>query len=382
MYLERKIQQIIENRFFKGKVIVIYGARQTGKTTLVKKILEKYQNKHPSLYLNCEILSVQQSLKITEPKRLKDYFGKAKLIVLDEAQKIENIGLVLKLLVDTFPQIQIVATGSSSFDLGNKVNEPLTGRVDKFILYPFSLEEIKKEKNAFEIDASIERILRFGLYPEVFFLSEKEAIFRLDEITSNYLFKDVLNFEGIKKSKIIVGLLQLLALQIGSTVSYNEIATQLGVNRLTIQKYLDILENAFVIFTLRSFSRNLRTEIAKSVKIYFWDLGIRNSLIQNYNLPSLRGDIGALWENFCLVERLKYHQNNQKKANYYFWRTYDQKEIDLVEEKNGRFNLFEFKWQEKKIKKPKLFLSTYPQSQFLGVSRNNYWELLKEVEQK
>jgi len=185
------------------KVIIIYGARQTGKTTLVKKILEKYQNKHPSLYLNCEILSVQQNIKITEPKRLKDYFGKAKLIILDEAQKIENIGLVLKLLVDTFPKIQIVATGSSSFDLGSKVNEPLTGKVDKFILYPFSLDEIKKEKNAFEINASIERILRFGCYPEVFFLSEKEAIFRLDEITSNYLFKDVLNFKGIKKSKIL-----------------------------------------------------------------------------------------------------------------------------------------------------------------------------------
>ena len=378
MYLQRKIQKIIEERFFKGKVIVLYGARQTGKTTLVKKILDKYQKKYPSLYLNCEILSVQQNLKIQEPKRLKDYFGNVKLIVLDEAQKIDNIGLILKLLVDTFPKIQIIATGSSSFDLGNKVNEPLTGRVDKFILYPFSLEEIKEEKNAFEIDASIDKILRFGLYPEVFFLSEKEAIFRLDEITSNYLFKDVLNFEGIKKSRMIVNLLQLLALQIGSTVSYHEIATQLGISRLTVQKYIDILENAFVIFTLRSFSRNLRKEIAKAVKIYFWDLGIRNSLIQNYNPPSLRADIGALWENFCLIERLKYHQNNQKKANYYFWRTYDQKEVDLVEEKNGQFNLFEFKWQKKKAKIPKLFLKTYPKSQFLVVSRNNYWELVKD----
>lgn len=373
-YLPRLIQSQIEKRLFKSKVIVIYGARQVGKTTLVKRIFEEYKDE--KLYLNCELLSVQQGLSVPEAEKLKSYLGDSKLVILDEAQKITNIGLILKILIDTYPDIQIIATGSSSFDLANRINEPLTGRTWTFTLYPFSISEIKQQNSRFEIEAKIENILRFGFYPEVFFLSDDDARNRLDEISSNYLYKDILSFEGIKKSSIIVNLLQLLALQLGNEVSYNELAKQLGVDRLTIQKYLDLLEQSFVIFTLRSFSRNLRKEISKSVKIYFYDLGIRNSLIQNFNQLGIRNDLGALWENFCIVERIKRNSNNNIFANYYFWRTYSQKEVDYIEERDGKLFAFEFKWSAKKKKIPQEFLNTYDNSEFEIINKENYWEFV------
>jgi len=373
-FLPRLIQPQIEERLFKKKVIIIYGARQVGKTTLVKRIFDKYNDK--KLYLNCELLSVQRGLSISEAEKLKSYLGENKLIILDEAQKIANIGSILKILIDTYPNIQIIATGSSSFDLANKINEPLTGRTHTFILYPFSISEIKQRNSRFEIEAKLENILRFGFYPEVFFLSEDDARSRLDEISSNYLYKDILSFEGVKKSSIIVNLLQLLALQLGNEVSYSEIAKQLGVSRLTVQKYLDLLEQSFVIFTLKSFSRNLRKEISKSVKIYFYDLGIRNSLIQNFNQLEIRNDRDALWENFCIMERIKHNSNNRIFANYYFWRTYTQKEIDYIEEKDGKLFAFEFKWNADKKKIPQEFLNTYSDSEFETINRENYWDFV------
>jgi len=373
LFLPKLIQPKIENRLFKGKVIVIYGARQVGKTTLVKQIISKYGDKK-SLYLNCELLSVQQNLSIPEAEKLKNYIGEHKLVILDEAQKISNIGLILKILVDTYPDIQIIATGSSSFDLAEKVSEPLTGRVDRFILYPFSFKEIEQKYNRFEISAKLENIIRFGSYPEIFFLPEKEARFRLEEISSDYLYKDVLLFEGIKKSSVIVNLLQLLALQLGGEVSYQELAAQLGISRLTVQKYIDLLEQSFVIFTLRAFSRNIRKEISKSVKIYFYDLGIRNSLIQNYNAPKLRNDTGALWENLMIIERMKRNAYRQIFANYYFWRTYNQKEIDFIEERGGKLRAFEFKWNQNKKKIPKEFLDAYKNSEFKLINKDNFWE--------
>ncbi|NOQ68197.1 AAA family ATPase [Patescibacteria group bacterium] len=371
-FLPRLIQPQIEKRLFKNKVIIVYGARQVGKTTLVKRIFDKYNGK--KLYLNCELLSVQRGLSAPEAEKLKSYLGESKLIILDEAQKIINIGLILKILIDTYPDIQIIATGSSSFDLANKINEPLTGRTHTFILYPFSISEIKQQKSRFEIEAKLENILRFGFYPEVFFLSEDDARSRLDEISSNYLYKDILSFEGIKKSSVIVNLLQLLALQLGNEVSYSEIARQLGISRLTVQKYLNLLEQSFVIFSLRSFSRNLRKEISKSVKIYFYDLGIRNSLIQNFNRLEIRSDCGALWENFCIMERIKRNSINRVFANYYFWRTYAQKEIDYIEERDGKLFAFEFKWSDGKKKIPKEFLKTYGDSKFETINRENYWD--------
>ena len=373
-FLPRLIQPQIEKRLFKNKVIIVYGARQVGKTTLVKRIFNKYNGK--KLYLNCELLSVQRGLSVPEAEKLKSYLGENKLIILDEAQKITNIGLILKILIDTYPEMQIIATGSSSFDLANKINEPLTGRTWTFTLYPFSVSEIKQQNSRFEIEAKLENILRFGFYPEVFFLSEDDARSRLDEISSNYLYKDILSFEGIKKSSILVNLLQLLALQLGNEISYSEIARQLGVSRLTVQKYLDLLEQSFVIFALRSFSRNLRKEISKSLKIYFYDLGIRNSLIQNFNQLEIRNDLGALWENFCVIERRKRNNNNNIFANYYFWRTYDQKEIDYIEERDGKLFAFEFKWSKGKKKIPQEFLNAYDNSVFEIISKENYWEFV------
>lgn len=370
--ISRIAQKHIENRLFENKAIIIYGARQTGKTTLAKKIIEKYGEN--AQYFDCELLSVRQNIEIPEADRLKSYLGKYKIVVLDEMQKVPNAGIILKILVDHCPEIQIIATGSSSFELANKTGDPMTGRAVRFTLYPFSIAEMEQKFNRFEIDAKLENIIRFGSYPEVFLAeSEEKAGERLNEIVSNYLYKDILAFEGIKKSAIIENLLKLLALQLGNEVSYNELAQNLGVSRLTTQKYIDILEQSFVIFTLKAFSRNLRKEISKSVKIYFYDLGIRNSLIQNFNMLSLRNDAGALWENLMIAERIKNNSHRQTRPNRYFWRTYDQKEIDYIEESEGKLSAFEFKLSGK-VKMPSEFLKSYSNSEFTTITKENYFD--------
>lgn len=375
IFIPRINQKLIEKSLFKGKVAIIYGPRQVGKTTLAKNILEK-QDKD-GLYLNCEHLPVQQQLSVPDPERLKKYIGDRKLIVFDEAQKVTNIGLILKILVDSFPKLQIIATGSSSFELSEKISEPLTGRVNQYILYPFSVEEIKQKYNNFEIDSKLENLMRFGAYPEVFSLSEQEAINRLNEITSNYLFRDVLSFEKIKKSSIISDLLQMIALQLGQEVSYDELATKLGVSRLTIIKYIDLLEKSFILFSLRSFSRNPRKELSKSIKLYFYDLGIRNTLIQNHNPFKSRNDVGALWENFLIMERIKRGAYHQTYSNKYFWRTYQQSEIDFIEERGGQLFAYEFKWnKEKKVKAPKFWQDSYKDSEFKIISPGNYFDFV------
>ena len=252
----------------------------------------------------------------------------------------------------------------------------MTGRAVRFTLYPFSIAEIEQKFNRFEIDARLENIARFGSYPEVFLAeSEERAKERLNEIVSNYLYKDILAFEGIKKSAIIENLLKLLALQLGNEVSYNELARNLGISRLTTQKYIDVLEQSFIIFTLKAFSRNLRKEISKSVKIYFYDLGVRNSLIQNFNALSLRNDAGALWENLMIVERVKNNSHRQARPNRYFWRTYDQKEIDYIEEGGGQLSAFEFKLNGQ-AKTPAEFLKSYPNSKFTTIAKNNYFDFV------
>ncbi|MFA6047914.1 MAG: ATP-binding protein [Parcubacteria group bacterium] len=374
-YIPRLITSSIENRLFKGKVIIIYGARQVGKTTLVKKILEKYSSSGD--YLNCELLSVRKGLSEPEAVKLKKFLGNYKIIVLDEAQNIPNIGLILKIIVDTYPELQIIATGSSSFDLAQKISEPMTGRTFTFMLYPISLREIRQKENLIEVEAKLESLLRFGSYPEILTLSEGESKERLNEIASKYLYKDILSFEGLKKADVIRNLLELLALQLGNEVSYNELATKLGIDRLTVLKYINILEQSFVVFRLRAFSRNLRKEISKSVKIYFYDLGVRNSIIESYNRLDVRNDTGALWENFCIVERKKNNESDFRFVNSYFWRTYDQKEIDYIEEKDGQLRGFEFKWNAKKdIKLPKEFIKSY-NATVEKVDPENYWKFLK-----
>lgn len=374
-YIQRTIERQIKKRLFKNKVVIIYGARQVGKTTLVKKILAEHGN--TGKYLNCELLSVERGLSELEPEKIKAFLGNYKLIVLDEAQNISDIGKVLKILVDTYPNLQIIATGSSSFDLSQKISEPLTGRNFTFLLYPLSIQEIERGHDLFYVESKLENLLRFGSYPEVFQLNEADAQERLNEIASNYLYKDVLKFEGVKKSGLIKNLLRALALQLGSEVSYNELGGKLGVNRLTVQKYIDILEQSFVIFRLNAFSRNKRKEISKSVKIYFYDLGIRNSLIENYNRLDIRSDAGVLWENFCILERKKANDAAVKFVNAYFWRTYDQKEVDYIEEANGKIIGFEFKWNDRKTyRPPSEFIDKY-RARIEKIDRNNFWKFLR-----
>lgn len=372
--IKRSIQPFIEKWLFRGKVIIIYGARQVGKTTLVKGLLDKYGVEGG--YYNCEIQSIREALEKEEPSLLKRYIGDKRLVVFDEAQYITNIGRILKIMIDTYPDIQIIATGSSSFDLANKTSEPLTGRALQFVLYPFSFEELGALHRGFERKAQLPLLLKYGAYPEIVQAPEEDAQILLDDLTSKYLYKDILEFENLKRSDIIFKLLQLLALQVGSEVSLNELANSLQTNRKTVERYIDLLEKAFVIFRLRSFSRNLRKEISKAHKVYFYDIGVRNSIIQQYQDFSLRADKGAVWENFLIVERLKYLQNNRLSPNQYFWRTHDRQEIDYIEEYGGKLTGYEIKWKLKNKKFPSVFLKTYPESEAKFIDQSNFEDFI------
>lgn len=372
-YLKRHIEKNLGKWFFKGKIIVIYGPRQVGKTTLAKNLLKIHGQEQG--YFNCDLIHVRQALEKEDAISLKRFIGENRFVVFDEAQRIRNIGSVLKILIDTYPDIQILATGSSSFDLSNKINEPLTGRALEFKLYPFSLAELSQIYAPYELDAKIPDFLIYGSYPEIIAGSQTDAPFLLDNLTSKYLYKDILEFEQLKRSDLVISLLQMLALQIGSEVSIHELAMNLHCGGATIARYLDLLEKAFVIFRLRAFSRNLRKEISKKHKYYFYDLGVRNSLISRYNPLHIREDVGALWENFCIAERIKYLQSAGKIVQQYFWRTHDQKEIDYVEEYNEKICGYELKWNKTICKKPKEFLS-YPHSSVTCISQENYRDFL------
>jgi len=377
--VKRIIQEQIEKVLYKGKVIILYGARRVGKTTLSKHIVKTQEKAGKKcVYLNCESLNVKPRLETTNEIALKDYLGNNDLVVLDEAQNINKIGHVLKLLVDTYPDMQIIATGSSSFDLANQVGEPLVGRSRVFKLYPFSVSELSAEHNLFELQGRLENILRFGLYPSVFGSDEDDAKDELDDIASNYLYKDILAFENIKNSAMLLNILRYLALQISGEVSYHEIGQQLGISHLTVKKYIDLLEKCFIIFQLNAFSRNKRNEISKSKKVYFYDIGIRNALIDNFNPLDRRNDVGALWENFCITERIKHNEYTKNRANQYFWRTYSGQEIDYIEEGSGEIKGFEFKYNPNtKFKKPSNFLEAYPDAEIEVVHRENWFEFLK-----
>ena len=372
--IERELQQIIEQQLFKGKVIIIYGPRRVGKTTLAKQILSNHEN---SRYINCELLENKMALETTNSSALKGFLGNYRLIVLDEAQQINDIGRILKIISDTFPEIQIIATGSSSFELGNRISEPLTGRSREYFLYPFSIGELVANTDRIEVNARLDSLLRFGSYPEVYDKPENEAIEEINQIAGNYLYKDILMFELIKRPNLLLNLLNALALQVGNEVSMNELSRLLGETVPTIQRYIELLEKAFVIFRLRSFSRNLRKEIAKGQKIYFYDSGIRNALIRNFNPLDLRADTGAIWENFCIVERMKYNANRRRFVNSWFWRTYDQKEVDYIEEEGGKITAVEFKIRSsRRSKRINDFLNAYPEAVFQTVSREDFWEFV------
>jgi len=372
MYLPRAIESDIKQELFKRQIIALYGARQTGKTTLIKHILEDFS--HESLYINCDEGDYRRLLNEADTtSQLKQVIGDSRLVVLDEAQRIKNIGLKLKLLIDNFPDQQIVATGSSSFDLGQEIKEPLTGRMMEFWLYPFSIPELLKSFDPVEINRRLENLLIFGAYPQVVTaasLADKKIA--LKKIAQNYLYKDILKFEKIRGSEKIQKLLEALALQLGNEVSYTELANLVGISKETVKRYLEILEKAFIIFKLRPFNRNLRKELAKLHKIYFWDTGIRNSLINNFNQLSLRNDKGALWENFIISEKAKQQNNIAKRMPLYFWRTYDQQKIDLVVDQEGKLSAYEIKWQKKRVSAPKAWQKGYPEAGWQVIHTENY----------
>lgn len=372
--IKRHILPKIENKLFKGKLVLIFGARQTGKTTLVKEMMKNFPGE--SKYLNCDEPDVREMLENATSTNLKMLAGNSKILFIDEAQRVRNIGITLKLFVDQIKECQVVATGSSSFELSNLIKEPLTGRYYEFKLFPFSVAELVDYYGLIEYNRLLDDRIIYGSYPEIVTNhSEKETL--LTNIASAYLFKDILNFQDIRKSDLLEKLLRALALQIGSEVSINELSQLVGADRNTISRYLALLEQSFIIFRLSSFSRNLRNEIAKGNKIYFHDTGIRNALLSNYAPLELRTDKGGLWENFIISERLKHNFNNGLHSNAYFWRTKAQKEIDFLEEHNGKLTGFEIKYSSKaKIPSFRIFLDAYPGSEINVINRENHLEYL------
>lgn len=372
--IRRTIQEKIEKNLFKGKVVIVYGARQVGKTTLIKEMQKK--DAQGSVYFNCDEPDIRGKLTEATSTELKAFLGNKKLVFLDEAQRVKNIGLTLKLLVDNFPKTQIIATGSSSFDLSNENVEPLTGRKYEFYLYPFSLEELKEVYTNLEIKRILERRILLGMYPEAV-QKESEAEKIVKEISRSYLYKDILQHQQIKSPEVLEKLLEALALQIGNEVSYNELANLLAIDKKTVSRYIQLLEKAFVIFRLKPYSRNLRKELTKLRKIYFFDTGVRNALINNLNPFRLRQDVGSLWENFLISERIKANSNYGVEKRIYFWRTHQQQEVDYLEEAEGKLLGFEFKWSEAKLRKPKAFLQAYPGSKLSLINKENYEKFLR-----
>ncbi len=366
---------IIQRLKKSDKIIVLYGARQVGKTTLTKTILKNDFGK--ILEINADQLKYREILSSADLTQIKRLVSGYDLLFIDEAQQVPDIGLNLKIIKDNIPELKIIATGSSSFELANNINEPLTGRKWTFTLFSISLLELSKLKNPFELDAELPDFLTFGMYPEVFSYENRlDKMDYLKEIVESFLYKDLFTLSQIKNSGKIYELLQLLACQIGSPVSYSELGRKLGLSTDTVISYIDLLEKIFVIYRLPGFSRNLRKEITKNKKIYFYDTGIRNAFIEDFSLPEKRADIGALWENFIISERIK--RNNYKRAhvNSYFWRTYTGAELDYIEESSGKLFGFEIKWKKKKAKAPKSWLDNYENADFEAITLENYQDFI------
>ncbi|MEO8112302.1 MAG: ATP-binding protein [Ginsengibacter sp.] len=351
----RTIQPKIQAKMGSGKAIIILAPRQVGKTTLIKQILEK----ETYLFLDGDDPTVRNLLTNPNTEQLKSIIGNNKIVFIDEAQRIENIGITLKIITDQFKEVQLLVSGSSAFEINNKFNEPLTGRKWEYQLFPISWNELENSIGFVKAEQQLEIRVTYGMYPDVInSLGNKAEV--LKQLTDSYLYKDILAFSGIRKPEILAKLLQALALQIGNEVSYNELSQLIGIDKNTVSNYIDILEKAFVIFKLKSFSRNLRNEIKTNQKIYFYDTGIRNMVIGNFNALDLRQDKGALWENFLIVERMKKNSYDSSLTKPFFWRTVQQQEIDYVEERAGKITGYEIKWNPKaKMKIPVLFKETY-----------------------
>ena len=365
-YIEKQVIKSLDDGF----VTILYGARQVGKTTLANKILTVNKD---GLYLNCDDPAVLVRLQGQSLAGLRTIISNAKLIVIDEAQRVENIGLTAKLIHDSMPEIKILLTGSSSLDLANKVKEPLTGRSKEFHLFPLSLKEVAN--NIIEGDGYLQRLLIYGGYPGLWSLPESESANLTRDIANRYLYKDAFALGTIYDQTVIDNLLRLLAHQVGSEVSYSELANSLEISKDTVMRYIDLLEKAFIVFRLPQFRKNQRVQIGRLRKIYFYDLGIRNALINDFSPIKVRGDIGALWENFILVERLKKNQLEQKYVRSYYWRSRDKQEVDLVEDSSCEIAAFECKWS-KQPRIPRGFVSTYPDISVIGVTKDNYWDLV------
>jgi len=372
--INREIQPVIEQKLFKGKAIILTGPRQVGKTTLLKQIASNVNV--PSLTLNCDEPEVRSLLTDTNIQKLQTIIGKHKLIMIDEAQRIKNIGITLKLFIDTWPDVQLLVTGSSSLDLANEIIEPLTGRKFEYHLYPFSVRELVSTGNRLTENQSLEKRLIYGAYPDVINFPGDEIECLLN-LTNSYLFKDILTLSYIRKPLQLENLLSALALQLGNEVSSHELAQTIQSNDETVERYINLLEQCFIIFRLGAFSRNLRNEIKKGKKIYFYDNGVRNAILQNFSPLKLRQDVGALWENYFVSERLKANHYRRHFAKSYFWRTFQQQEVDLVEDAGGMLTAFEIKWNEKRQPPiPKTFAEAYPNHVYHIVNSANYMDFL------
>ena len=373
--VRRQLQQIIQERMFQGKAIVLIGARQVGKSTLFHQILEsmEYTASQQVLSLDCDDPETRSMLENMNLSELRLLVGNNKIIMVDEAQRVKGIGLTLKMLTDHFPDVQLMATGSSSFLLQGQLNEPLTGRKYEYHLYPLSTQELYGDGGLVHVKQTLETRLIFGSYPDVLKHTgnTREILMNLSD---SYLYQDLLSMEGIRRPVILEKLLVALALQIGSGVSYNELAQTVGTDSKTIEKYIGLLERCYIVFRLPALSRNVRTELKKGKKIYFYDNGIRNALIQNFNPIAVRQDMRALWENFFVSERKKYNHYNGRYVKSYFWRTTQQQEIDYIEETDGTFTAFEMKWNPRKANAsfPSTFLNAYPVADKSVVTPDNY----------
>lgn len=377
--IHRLYEKIIaEQMRLDNRIIIIYGPRQVGKTTLARLIMENFEGK--ILQINADDVDYADVLSSRSLNKMRQLIDGYDLVFIDEAQQIPDIGINLKILYDSLPHLKIIVTGSSSFDLANKIQEPLTGRSWIFQLMPISVSELNLQYNRFELNNMLEDSLIFGNYPALLNIENRELkVNYLQEIVRSYLFKDVLTIGSIKYPPKLRDLVRLLAFQIGSTVSLNELANTLQIARDTVQNYIDLLEKTFVIFRLSGYSRNLRKEIVRQDKIFFYDLGIRNAVIENFAPLSNRNDGGALWENFLIVERMKTQTYRRQGANRYYWRTYTGAELDYVEERDGLVKGFEFKFNQKIVRAPQSWTETYPDASFETINRDNYLDFLLET---
>lgn len=375
MSVIRTIQKsLVEMLALNRKIVLLFGARQTGKTTLSNQVLLEMPGK--ILKINGDEIKYTELLSSRDFSKMKLLLESYDVLFVDEAQRIPDIGINLKIIYDNMPDLKMIITGSSSFELANKVKEPLTGRTSTLKMMPFSFQEMKQNTSIFDIQQRLEEFMLYGLYPEITNYSnsgEKEKY--LMELSSSYLYKDILELSNIRNSSKIANLLKLLAFQIGQEVSLNEIGQSLGMSQETVSSYIDLLEKSFIVFRLSGFSRNLRKEVVKRDKIYFWDLGVRNCVIQNFAPISSRTDLGEMWENLIVAERLKYLSNNQITINSYFWRTYTGAEIDYVEEKNGKLFAYEIKYSKIRKNAPQTWIDNYGNN-FKCITKDNFWEFV------